>query len=110
MRRSLYRQLEDSLDIIMVVKGYGSVDRTQTPKSFTTAEGLMFFPIRTTGGKDKLRVSYGTPTIRNLVLSGLINREFEHHFATAQRSLLRSEMATLRSEGGSAKSSLVSST
>jgi len=40
-------------------------------------------------------------------LSGLINKEFvKHHFATAWRSLLRSEMATLRSEGGSAKSSL----
>ena len=59
----------------------------------------MFFPIRTTGGKDKLRVNCGTPTTRSLVLSGLINRGFvEHHFATAWRSLLRSWMATLRSE------------
>ena len=33
----------------------------------------MIFPIRMTGGKDKLRVNCGTPTIRSLVLSGLIN-------------------------------------
>ena len=64
-----------------------------------------------TGGKDKLRVNWGTPTIRSLVLSGLINKEFvRHHFATAWRSLLKSGIATLRSEGGSAKSSFVSST
>ena len=68
----------------------------------------MIFPIRMTGGEDKLRVNCGTPTIRSLVLSGLFNREFvEHHFATAWRSLLRSEMATLRSEGGSAKSKVI---
>ena len=71
----------------------------------------MFFPIRMTGGKDKVRVNCGAPTIRSLVLSGLINREFvEHHFTTVWRSLLRSEMATLKSEGGSAKSRFVSST
>ena len=71
----------------------------------------MFFPKRRTGGKDKLRVSCGTPTTRSLVLFGLIDREFvEHHFAISRRSLLRSEMATLMSVGGRVKSSLVSST
>ena len=71
----------------------------------------MFFPKRKTGGKDKLRVSCGTPTTRSLVLFGLIDREFvEHHFAISRRSLLRSEMATLMSVRGRVKSSLVSST
>ena len=61
----------------------------------------MFFPKRKTGGKDKLRVSCGTPTTRSLVLFGLIDRKFvEHHFAISRRSLLRSEMATLMSVGG----------
>ena len=50
----------------------------------------MFLPKRKTGGKDKLRVSCGTPTTRSLVLFGLINREFvENHFAISRRSLLR---------------------
>ena len=98
MRRSLYRQLEGSLDIWLLKVTAVSI---QTPKSFTTGAGLMFFPNRTIGGRDRLRVSCGTLTIRSLVLSGLIKREFvEHHFATARRSLLRSEMAVLRSEGG----------
>ena len=71
----------------------------------------MFFPNRTTGGKDKLRVSCGTPTTRSLVLFGLINKEFvEQHFAISRRSLLRSEMAMLMSDGARVKSSLVSST
>ena len=43
-------------------------------KSFTRGEGLMFFPNRQTGGKDKIRVSCGTPKTRSLVLFGLINR------------------------------------
>ena len=108
MRRSLYRQLEDSLVIWSLKVTAVSI---QTPKSFTTVAGLMFFPNRTIGDRDSLRVSCGTPTIRSLVLSGLIKREFvKHQFATARRSLLRSEMAVLRSEGGSAKNSLVSST
>ena len=60
----------------------------------------MFFSNRTAGGKDKFPVSCGTPTTRSLVLFGLINREFiEHHFATSERSLSRSEMATLMSDG-----------
>ena len=60
----------------------------------------MFFPNRKTGGKDTFRVSCGLPTTRSLVLFGLINREFvDHHFAISRRSLLRSEMATLMSDG-----------
>ena len=71
----------------------------------------MFFPNRTTGGKDTFRVSCGTPTTRSLVLFGLINKEFvEYHFVISRRSPLKSEMATLMSNGGRAKSSLVSPT
>ena len=56
----------------------------------------MFVPNRMTGGKDKFRLSCGTPTTRSLVFWGLINREFvEHNFAILWTSLLRSEMATL---------------
>ena len=71
----------------------------------------MFVPNRMTGGKDKFCVSCGMPATRSLVLFWLINREFvEHQFAILQRSLLRSEMATLMSGRRKAKSSLVSST
>ena len=81
MQRSLYRQLEDSLDIWLSKITTVSIE---TPKSFTTGEGLMFFPNRTTGGKNKFHVSCGTPTTRSLVLSGLINSEFvEHYFVTS---------------------------
>lgn len=103
IRCSLYKQLEDSLDIWLPKVTAVSI---QTPKSFTTGEGLMFFPNSRTGGKDKFHVNCGTPTTKSLVLSGLVNREFvEHHFRMWWRSLLRSEMATLISDGGSAKSS-----
>ena len=52
----------------MVVESYGRVDPDPQAKSFTTGEGLMFFPNRKTGGKDKLQVSCGKPTARSLVL------------------------------------------
>ena len=90
MRRRSYRQLEDSLDTWSAKVTKESI---QTPKSFTTGEGLMFVPNRMTGGKDKFLVSCGTPTTRSLVLLGLINREFvEHQFAISRRSLLRSKI------------------
>ena len=87
MRCRSYRQLEDSLD---TWSSKVAVESIQPSKSFTTGEGLMFVPNRMTGGKDKFCVSCGTPTIRSLVLLGLINREFvEHQFAISRRSLLR---------------------
>ena len=58
MRRSLYRQIEHSLDIWSSKVTAASI---QAPKSFTTGEGLMFSPNRMTGGKDKFCVSCGTP-------------------------------------------------
>ena len=85
MRRRSYRQLEDSLD---TWSSKVTVESIQTPKSFTTGEGLMFVPNRMTGGKDKFCVSCGTPATRSIVLFGLINREFvEHQFAISRRSL-----------------------
>ena len=54
----------------------------------------MFFPNRQTGGKDKIRVSCGTPKTRSLVLFGLINREFvKHYFAISRRSPFRNRNA-----------------
>ena len=74
-------------------------ESNQIPKSFTTGDVLMFFPNRKTGGKDKFRVSCGTPTTRTLVLFGLINREFvEHHYAISRRSLLRSEIFAVQAK------------
>ena len=105
MRRRLYRQLEDSLDIW---SSKVTAESIQTP-SLCTGKSLMVFPNRTTGGKDTFRVSCANN--KELCLFGLIIKEFvEHHFAISRRSPLKSEMATLMSNGGSAKSSLVSPT
>ena len=67
----------------------------------------MFFSNRTAGGKDKFRVSCGQE-LQQQGAYWVINREFtEHHLATSERSPLRSEMATLMSDGERwAKSSL----
>ena len=43
----------------IVVESYITAESIQTPKSFKTGEGLMFFSNRTAGGKDKFRVSCG---------------------------------------------------
>lgn len=89
MRRCLYRQVEDNLDMW---SSKVMAESIQTPISFTIGGGSMFFPSRRTGGKDRFGVSCGTPPTRSVVLSALINKEFvEHRFATSRRSLVRSE-------------------
>ena len=108
IRRILYRQLEDSLN---TWSSKVTAESIQTPKSFTTGEGLIFFPNRATWGRDKFRVSCGTPTTKTLVLFGLINWEVsENYLAISRRSLLRPGMATLTCNRGRARSTLVSST
>ena len=61
-----------------------------TPRSLATVTGLISFPNNLTGGIDgRLLVNYGTPITRNLVLSGLMSREFvQHHLAISERSLM----------------------
>ena len=56
MQSTLYRQLVDSLAI---ESSKVTAESIQTPKSFKTGEGLMFFSNRTAGGKDKFRFSCG---------------------------------------------------
>ena len=89
---NLYKQLEDSWNIW---KSQVTAVSTQTPSSLATGEGLIVFPSRTTGGKDIVLESCGTPATSTLVLSGLIGSEFdEHHLATSRKLQLKSEMAS----------------